>query len=142
MPRQTAVNLMKKYESNDPFEIAKRKGITILFEALGGALGYYNRYKRISFIHINHSIDEALQKFVCAHELGHAVLHRDANTPFLKKNTFFSTSKIEVEANKFAAELLMPDDLLLEYSHLTIYEIAMMANVPREVVHLKGCGIF
>lgn len=142
MPKLTAINLAKKHKTNDPFEIAKQKGILVLFEPLGKTLGYYNRYKRISFIHINHSIDEALQKFVCAHELGHAVLHQNANTPFLKRNTFFSTSKIEVEANKFAAELLMPDDLLLEYSHLTIYEIAMMANVPREVVHLKRCGIF
>ncbi|QBK24967.1 ImmA/IrrE family metallo-endopeptidase [Ureibacillus thermophilus] len=75
--------------------------------------------------------------FVCAHELGHAVLHHDANTPFLKRKTLFSTERIEIEANKFAVELLMPDDFMREYSHLTIYEIAMMANVPREVVHLK-----
>ncbi|WP_412055234.1 ImmA/IrrE family metallo-endopeptidase [Bacillus altitudinis] len=42
----------------------------------------------------------------CAHELGHALLHNESNTPFLKRNTFFSTEKIELEANFFAMHLL------------------------------------
>lgn len=139
MPRKTAVKLIKKYESNDPFEIAEKKGISILYEALGGALGYYNSYKRIQFIHINDSIDEIMRRFVCAHELGHAILHHDANTPFLKKNTFFSTEKIEVEANTFAVELLIPDEVIYEFkdSNITINEVAGMYGVPREVSHLK-----
>lgn len=140
MPRTAAVELMNKHKTNDPFKIAKQKGILVLFEPLGKTLGYYNRYKRISFIHINNSIDEGLQKFVCAHELGHAVLHHDANTPFLKRKTLFSTERIEIEANKFATELLIPDDLIMEHSYLTIYEIARIANVPIELAYLKDCS--
>ena len=48
-----------------------------------------------------------MQRTVCAHELGHAVLHTHANTPFLRKNTFFSVDKLEIEANTFAALLLI-----------------------------------
>ncbi|MGQ0440076.1 ImmA/IrrE family metallo-endopeptidase, partial [Bacillus sp. B-TM1] len=38
-----------------------------------------------------------MQRTVCAHELGHAVLHTHANTPFLRKNTFFSISNLSTE---------------------------------------------
>lgn len=139
MPKNTAVQLIKEYGSNCPFEIAERKGITVLYEALGGALGYYNRYKRIQFIHINHDIDERLQKFVCAHELGHALLHKNENTPFLKRKTFFSTEKIEIEANTFAIELLLPDEYIYEYKYTnaTLKETAQIYGIPEEMSQFK-----
>lgn len=131
--------LMKRYKTNDPFEIASQKGILVLFEELGSALGYFNLYKRIKTIHINCNLDDALKRFVCAHELGHALLHPDANTPFLKKNTFYVTDKIEREANTFAVELLMPDQLLYDYreTSTTTHEAAATYGIPHEVVHLK-----
>lgn len=140
MPKKKAAELIKKYKTNDPFYIAEHKGISILYEALGGTFGYYNRYKRIKFIHINNDLNETMQKFVCAHELGHAVMHCDANTPFLKRKTFFSTDKIEVEANTFAVELLMPDNVLYSYkdSNLTIYDVCEQYSVPRDLAHIKN----
>ena len=83
--------------------------------------------------------DETLQRFTCAHELGHSLLHHDINTTFLKSKTLFSTSKIEREANTFAVELLMPDTYLyeLEDTNLTIYDAAKMYGVPKEVSNLK-----
>jgi Zn-dependent peptidase ImmA (M78 family) len=90
-------------------------------------------------VELNNNINESLQKFVCAHELGHAVLHPKANTPFLKRNTFYSLDKIEVEANTFAVELLLPDEQLYEYkdTSLSIYEICELYGVPKELSHLK-----
>lgn len=139
MPKQTANILIKKYKTNDPFEIADHKGIEIFYEPLGSIYGYYNYYKRIKMIHINNNLDEKLQRFTCAHELGHAILHHDTNTTFLKSKTLFSTSKIEREANTFAVELLMPDSCLYELqdTNLTIYEAAEMYGVPQEVCELK-----
>lgn len=139
MPKQTANRMIKKYRSNDPFHIAEGLGIIVLFESLGSIYGYYNYYKRIKMIHINDSLNDSLQRFTCAHELGHALLHHDINTTFLKKNTFFSTSKIEREANTFAVELLMPDEYLYELrdTNLSIYEAAEMYGVPEEVCELK-----
>ncbi|TFJ92839.1 ImmA/IrrE family metallo-endopeptidase [Lentibacillus salicampi] len=139
IPRNTAIKLIKKYGTNCPFEIARQKGITIYFESLGGSFGYYACYKRIQSIHINDSINEALQKFVCAHELGHSILHKNENTPFLKRNTFFSTNKIELEANKFAVELLIPDEFIYEFrdTRVTIKEVAQKFGVPEEVCYLK-----
>jgi Zn-dependent peptidase ImmA (M78 family) len=79
------------------------------------------------------------QRFVCAHELGHAVLHPKSNTPFLRANTLFSIEKLEVEANTFAVELLLPDDVIAQCqnSDLTIYDIAKVHSVPKELVYLK-----
>ncbi|RIJ64122.1 ImmA/IrrE family metallo-endopeptidase [Rummeliibacillus sp. POC4] len=99
--------LVKKYKTNDPFQIAKEKGIVILYQDLGNTYGYYRSYKRMPIIHINNSLDEKDQKFTCCHELAHATLHPYINTTFLKKNTFFSVDKIEVEANYFATHLLL-----------------------------------
>ena len=139
MPKETARKLVKKYNTNDPFYIANRIGILVLFEPLGSIYGYYNYYKRIKMIHINDQLDETLQRFTCAHELGHALLHHDINTTFLKSKTFFSTEKIEREANTFAVELLMPDEYLCELrdTNLTIYDAAEIYGIPKEVCELK-----
>ncbi len=139
MPKNTAIKMIKAHNTNNPFEIAAERGITLLYEPLGETLGYYNCYKRIQFIHINNVLNERLQRFVCAHELGHAILHRDSNTSFLKANTFYSIDKLEVEANSFAVELLIPDEIIYQYndSNLSINEVAGIYGIPKEVVHLK-----
>lgn len=98
--------LVRRFGTNCPFKIAKGLGIYIQYEYLGKILGYYSKHYRIPIIHINESVGERQQLFICAHELGHAVLHPNENTPFLKKYTFFSTDCIEFEANVFAVELL------------------------------------
>jgi Zn-dependent peptidase ImmA (M78 family) len=132
--------LIKKHKSNDPFQIAKEKNIIILFAELGNTLGFYSSYKRVQFIHLNNQLDEMMQRFVCAHELGHAVLHPKSNTPFLRANTLFSVEKLELEANTFAVELLLPDDIITQYQNtdLTIYDVAEIHSVPRQLVYLKN----
>lgn len=54
-------------------------------------------------------------KLVMAHELGHAILHRTENCYFIRNKTLLSTDKIELDANKFAIELLLDTDTLNEY---------------------------
>lgn len=78
----------------------------ILYENLGRSLGYFSKICRIPIIHINESIPYEKQLFTIAHELGHAILHPNENTSFLKANTLYSTSKMETEANTFAIHLL------------------------------------
>lgn len=127
--------MVKKYRTNDPFEIATQKNITVLKANLSETLGFFSSYKRMSFIHINNRLDNPMQRFVCAHELGHAVLHPGINTPFLKAKTLYSIDRFEREANEFAVELLMPDAIVREYS--TIQEAAAACEVPLEVAYLK-----
>lgn len=136
--KRKANHLIKKFETNCPFKIAKQLGIFIQYEDLGNILGYYSKHFRIPIIHINENADEKQRRFICAHELGHAVLHPDTNTSFLKKHTLFSTDKIEVEANTFAVELLL-SDIYYSYSDnfFTIHEAIETNGIPVEVIILK-----
>ncbi|GMR65854.1 ImmA/IrrE family metallo-endopeptidase [Bacillus thuringiensis] len=137
--KEYVLNIIAKYQTIDPFEIARQKNIIVLFEDLGNTLGFYNTYKRFKFIHINNQIDETTQRFVCAHELGHAVLHPKANTPFLRNQTFFSVDRLEIEANTFAVELLLTDEMVSTYedTRLSIQEVAEIHGVPGGFARLK-----
>lgn len=133
--KDTVKRLTLKYHSTCPFEISESKGIMVSFADLGKTHGFYFHDSRIKFININQNLTEEQQKIVCAHELGHAVLHKDINTPFMRANTLFSINKIEREANRFAAELLIPDQSIAETNN--IYELASLHGVPVELVKLK-----
>lgn len=100
-------NLVKVHETRDPYKIAKELGIFIIEEDLGEVYGYYNRFKRIKFLHINSRLSEAEKIVTCAHELGHAVCHPNETTPALTKSNLISEYKIEKEANYFATTLLV-----------------------------------
>jgi Zn-dependent peptidase ImmA (M78 family) len=135
--KKIAEKLIKKFHTNCPFQIAREMGVVILFERLKDTLGYFNTYKRIKIIHINQELSEVDQRFACAHELAHSVLHPAVNTPFLKKNTLFSISRIEREANEFAVELLLPDTLLYENQDIALCQVAATCGVPGELIYLK-----
>lgn len=125
--------LIKNYSTNCPFKIANELGIEILYESLGNTLGYFNIFCRIKMIHINEDTSEFQKKFICAHELGHSILHPDVNTPFLKKNTLFSTERIEQEANFFAIKLLFSDsDFFGE--ELTVDCVSELNYIPKLIV--------
>lgn len=131
--------LTTEYKTNCPFQIAQGKGILVQYANLGETLGFYFQSNRIQIININYRLQQHEQKFVCAHELGHAVLHPKSNTPFLRRNTLLSVDRLEVEANRFAVELLMPDEVLYEHKDdmTTVQELAAIYGVPGEVAYLK-----
>lgn len=112
--KDTILRLTKKYNTSDPFEIADALNISVYFEELGTINGYYNKPLRMKQIHINQNLNEQNAKFTCAHELGHAILHPNASTPFLRSKTFLSVDKLEIEANSFAVNLLIPDETIIE----------------------------
>ncbi|GAV13267.1 ImmA/IrrE family metallo-endopeptidase [Paenibacillus sp. NAIST15-1] len=133
--KRTVSRLTSIHKTNDPFEIASLRDILVFYEDLGEVFGYYNTFKRIHMIHINQFLDKNVQRFVVAHELGHSILHSKISTPFMKQYTLFSVDRIEREANRFAVEMLLPDDLLLD--GCTLYEAAAICGVPKEVARLK-----
>lgn len=68
----TIHKLVRKFKTNDPFEIAKGLNILIRYAEFDeGTRGLYYRKLRRRFIVINNGLDEQWQKVVCAHELGH-----------------------------------------------------------------------
>lgn len=77
------------------------------------------------------------QFLVCAHELGHSVLHPNANTSFFKAHTLFSVSKMETEANRFMIYLTISDDELLEYSEFPMSLLADVYGVPMDLTRWR-----
>ncbi|MED4461816.1 ImmA/IrrE family metallo-endopeptidase [Metabacillus fastidiosus] len=133
-------DLIKKYDTNNPYEIAASKNIHVCeYDLHEDILGFYKFIRRNKFIYINSNLSEDEKLYTCAHELGHAELHFKLNTPFLKKGTLLSIDKIEREANIFAVELLLPDKNLLDYqnTNLSIQQICEMHGIPKELSHLK-----
>lgn len=129
--------LCKKYMTRNPYDIASCCDINVVFLPLGHINGYYSKCYRNKRIHINSDIGEEQQRFTCAHELGHAVLHPNSNTPFLRSNTLFCTNKLEIEANKFAANLLITDEDLDEYKDFSVPEIAICFGVDERLISYR-----
>lgn len=135
--QQLAKQLIKKYATSNPFELAQNLSIIILYEDLGSINGYYNTAYRQKFIHINSELPEHKQRFTAAHELGHALLHPQSNTPFLRENTYFSVNRLEIAANRFAVHLLISDEDLAEYAHYTIDQLTSLFGFPRNLIELR-----
>lgn len=96
--------------------IARFKDIYYQEMPMSGAQGRIIFTEKSAKITINTSITNIRQKrFVIAHELGHFSLHRNVKGMFnCDEKSFYdyhSKGGQEVEANEFAAELLMPSNL-------------------------------
>ena len=89
-----------------------------LTDDISGVLDQRDKDK--PFILVNKDQHPNRKRFSAAHELGHYLLHSQSGM-HIDKKSFYRNSRsseglyeIEVEANKFAAELLMPTKFLIE----------------------------
>ncbi len=129
--------LVKRYHTNCPFELAERLGIRISFESLGTETrGIYYPVLRRRFIVIDNSISAEWQRFVCAHELGHDRLHRGLAYYFIEKNSLFNVGKLEREANEFATKLLLYDAEL--HNGCTKENLLKEHRIPYEMIEHVG----
>lgn len=132
--------LIKKYNTRNPFDLCDYLGINVLSEYLGNEVrGIYQYKNRIKIIHINELLEKGIRRQVCCHELGHALLHSTFNCMFLGSSTFFSKSRIEIEANMFAAELLIADEDIKQYfgTGYSLDHIAKDLEVHESLVEYK-----
>lgn len=113
--KKIAKNLIKNYKTRNPFEIAKKLKIEIIFSDFENLRGFFKKILKKKYIFINSNLNEFEQMLVCAHELGHALLHSSNNYQFMLDNTsILKESIIEKEANLFLKYLLF-DDVDLNY---------------------------
>lgn len=130
--------IKKKAKTDDVFELVDYFNIQTIDIDLGSStLGMYKYIKRNKFIFLNTSLDDFQRRFVLAHELGHAVLHSNLNCFFLEKKTLYLKNKFEIEANKFAVELLVDDKDLEELEGYTINQAAAILGVPADLLIYK-----
>jgi len=100
-------NLYSKHRTNCPFKLAEKMNITILMLPLPQEVkGYCQRLLKQKYIVIDQSLSENERRFICAHELGHMILHKGFNHYFITRSTHFMIGKFERQANEFAVKLL------------------------------------
>lgn len=139
LPRQ----LIRRFQTRDPFEIAEGLGIVVLFRSdFAQQKGAFAVLKNIRFIFINSQLSEYMQRLVCAHELGHALLHKDlgkAPGGMMEFEIFDIQDETEYDANVFAANLLLDEQEVLEMARegYDVVYIAKELNLNVNIVLVK-----
>lgn len=136
--KQIVNGLIEMYSTRDVYELLNNLEVTLIRKEL--FKNEKGRFFRDMFgnetIFISNNLSEEEEKIVIAHELGHLILHTDLNTSFYTENHLINKNKLEMEANKFAAELLISDDVEI-YEDETISHLACRLNVSEELIKLK-----
>lgn len=130
-------SVTKKYGTRSPHELASLMNIQLHQSELGDIRGYYIKMFRIKQIYLNCNLERHESEYVLAREIGHAVMHPDSNTPFLRESTYLSVSRLEIQADKFAIELLVPNTLILEYWQYSVEQIARLTGYAEELIELR-----
>ena len=116
-PKSAAENLIEELRLNGvlpvPLEaIAKQKGYDCqVFDPetnpklkdVGGMVNH-----AVKKIFLNGGDPVQRQRFTLAHEIGHILLHAERSVVDFRKNLDNPSTTEEIEANRFAADLLMP----------------------------------
>jgi Zn-dependent peptidase ImmA (M78 family) len=123
--RQAAAFLARFHSSSVPVpveEIAVEAGLRVIRSSADwNESGFLLRDGATAIIGINSRNSARRQRFTIAHELGHWVLHKgkplivDQSVMVNKRDDVSSqaTNQEEIEANQFAAALLMPKSMIL-----------------------------
>lgn len=109
MIRKIVAKIVEYHGTNDPFIIAQNLGINVVYPCLDEAVkGVYISNGDEIIIAINSKFNDRRKKIIMAHELGHYYLHKENNFKLMKgHNLFPQDSLCEIEANKFASELII-----------------------------------
>ena len=94
-------------------------------------------------IYTNAKHPRTRRRFTIAHELGHYVLHRDAIGEGITDDALYRSrlsGPLERQANRFAANLLMPWDLVVEATNQgidTVEKLAAKFEVSRSAMSVR-----
>ena len=128
---------VKKCDSRNPFDIAEYLNIQIQIGQLGTPCGCYMFLKNHRCIFLNENLSENEMKLVMSHELGHAIMHRKLNCYFIRNKTLLLDSKIECEANTFAVNLLIPDEIIVENMNYTTEQLSRLLGYNQKLIELR-----
>jgi Zn-dependent peptidase ImmA (M78 family) len=119
-------------------ELINGFGIIFIFEPLDNADGKIIRGETKTIIKVNSSIPHQEKiRFVVAHELGHYFLHKkmEIHTDNVKTLNWFKIENQakrglqEYEANDFASELLMPEEIFREFIKGKYFSPALVKEI-------------
>ncbi len=139
---RAAHRVVKKTGSRDPARIAQELDIELLVRSdFVQQKGAFCLVLGQSFILISDKLSEDETRLVLAHELGHALLHKEiAQKGVLCEYDLFNMStSIEYEANVFAAELLIDTQEMKELlsTGCDVYRAAKALGVNVNLLLIK-----
>lgn len=136
-------NLVQKYNTRNPYILCEKLKITIFENYYGADMpkALFKKVLKKKYIMLNLSKinSENDRLFSLCHELGHALLHASDSTFYLHDHTFYVRGKYENEANKFAAELMINENILDKdrLYEMTLEQLSVFYAVPKELVQYK-----
>ena len=81
------------------------------------------------------------QRFTVAHELAHFILHRGLIGDGMEEDALYRSDRLsdrqEIEANRLAAEILMPWHLINRYTGKAADELARIFEVSAEAMRIR-----
>lgn len=132
-----ANGLARKYGTRNPFEIIKSLNVIVVFYPLEGVNGFYQYFQRNNIIYIDERLSETEKMFVCAHELGHMLLHKKSNAIFMDSRTQLNTSKYELEADRFAMNLLVANEVFEGHLDFTTSQFSRLLGYSKKLIELR-----
>ncbi|MBO3652552.1 ImmA/IrrE family metallo-endopeptidase [Bacillus amyloliquefaciens] len=139
--KHKAESVIHEHGTNNVYQICENLRIVLLKEDLGCINGFLQYYKEREtyLIHVNkNSVHPDL---IIAHELGHYYLHKNLNSFQMENCSLVLGNKLEIQANAFATELLLPDYIisneLPKLQNWTLKQIASFFQLPLFVIKNK-----
>jgi len=130
------LDLLRKYKIRSPAipvdKIAEEEGASIVFKQFNNEVsGLLLRQNNTAIIAVERDQPPARRRFTVAHELAHLLLHEGTELRVDKKfrvnlrSAESSTAEDveEIEANAFAAGLLMPEDFLKKDLENVVFDV-------------------
>ncbi|MEQ8198967.1 MAG: ImmA/IrrE family metallo-endopeptidase [Clostridiaceae bacterium] len=136
-------NLIKKYGTRNPYSIALSMDIEIIEKFLSPQMptAFFKKVLRRKFIVINLTKirNDSDKYYALAHELGHVYLHSSDRMFFLHDHTNYQRGRFEIEANRFAAELLIDESEIdkIALREMCTSQLSQYFGVPIELVEYK-----
>lgn len=114
--------IISRYHNTAPIKIgtiAKELGLTVKSSTLQAGISGEIRYISGKYIiRVNRHDPKVRQRFTVAHEVAHFLIHRDRIGDGIVDDILYRSSlsdTLEAQANRVAADLLMPWDMIQEF---------------------------
>jgi Zn-dependent peptidase ImmA (M78 family) len=133
--------------------VAEQLGATVVYDDLEDDVsGFLLKETNVATIAINKLHHPNRQRFTVAHECGHLFLHADqGDRLWVDKAYFFRDANsssgdqlAEIQANRFAASLLMPEELIRSnlddattISDVDVFRLAVRFEVSEQAMTLR-----
>lgn len=135
----------ERYKTSDPYELLDAMNVVLLQSNAyprDGLRGYCTVMNRTKYVVINQKQPEEEQKVVAAHEGGHLILHEAQLKVGAMRDfdVYNVSSRLERQANFFAADFLIDDEAVLDLMHsrdADFFDAAKQLSVPAPFLSFK-----